>query len=57
LTSPNITDFNKKLLAHFQQRIAKHKTEHALFDFPGTGVGQFFVAWYGVSALFGTIII
>lgn len=56
LTSPNIADFNKALLAYFQQRISKHTTELAKFDFPGTGVDQTIVAWYGVSALFGTII-
>ena len=56
LTSSNITDFKPKLLAYFQQRMAKHTTELALFDFPGTGVDQVIVAWYGVSALFGTII-
>ncbi|WP_274309786.1 TetR/AcrR family transcriptional regulator [Solibacillus daqui] len=55
LTSQNITGFNKALLAHFQQRISKHTTELAKFDFPGTGVNQIIVSWYGVSALFGTI--
>ena len=56
LTSPNIADFNKILLTYFQQRISKHTTELAKFDFPGTGVDQTIVAWYGVSALFGTVI-
>ena len=56
LASPNISDFNKALLAHFQERIEKHTTELAKFDFPGTGVNQTIVAWYGVSALFGTVI-
>jgi AcrR family transcriptional regulator len=56
-TSENITDFNKQLLAYFQSRITKHTEELAKFDFPGINVDQEIVSWYGVSALFGTIIL
>ena len=57
LTSENIPDFNKHLLAYFQSRITKHTEELAKFDFPGINVAQEIVSWYGVSALFGTIIL
>lgn len=55
-TSQNILDYNKKLLTYFQSRIKKHTEELAKFDFPGTSVNQEIVAWYGASALLGTII-
>ncbi|MGN7476422.1 hypothetical protein ACTHOQ_01100 [Solibacillus silvestris] len=44
LTSPNIPDYTKELLAYFQQRLSKHMAELAKFDFPGTGVHQMIVA-------------
>lgn len=56
LTSEHIPEFNKELLAFFQQKIRKHTEEIAKFDFPGTNVSLEIVTWYGVSALFGTII-
>lgn len=55
LTSPNAHDFNRQLFSFFQKKITKHTDELAYFDFPGTGVNQEIVAWYGVSALFGTM--
>lgn len=55
-TSPNLPHFNRELLAYFNKKIIKHTNELAKFDFPGTGVEQDIVAWYGVSALFGTTI-
>ena len=54
-TSPNLQQFNQQLLDFFQQKIKKHTEELAMFDFPGTGVQQEIVAWYGMSALLGTI--
>ena len=56
LTSEYIPEFNKGLLAFFQEKIKKHTEEMAKFDFPGTNVQLEIVTWYGVSALFGTII-
>lgn len=55
-TSENIPDFNKSLLSYFRQKITKHTEELAKFHFPGIDVHQEIVSWYGVSALFGTII-
>lgn len=55
-TSPNSPYFSKQLLTFFQARLMKHTEELAKFDFPGTGVDPVIVAWYGTSALFGTII-
>lgn len=54
-TSANMQDFYPSLLAYFQQKMKKHTSEMAKFDFPGTGVNHEIVAWYGMSALFGTI--
>ena len=38
-----------------QARFLNEPGEQAMFDFPGTGVDKDIVAWYGVSALFGTV--
>lgn len=57
LASENIPEFNKRLLTYFQVQLTKHTEELAKFDFPGIHVDQEIVAWYGVSALFGTIIL
>ena len=56
LTSPYIKEFNQHLLVFFQKKIMQHTTELAKLEFPGTNVDQVIVSWYGVSALFGTII-
>lgn len=55
LTSEYIPQFNRDLLLFFQQKVTQHTEEQAMFDFPGTGVDKDIVAWYGVSALFGTV--
>jgi len=47
--------FIQHMLHFFQQKIKKHTEELASFDFPGTGVHYEIVAWYGISALLGTI--
>ena len=56
LTSEFIPQFNRDLLLFFQQKVTQHTEEQAMFDFPGTGVDKTIVAWYGVSALFGTVL-
>jgi|GEM_PF-6546226 len=56
LASPYMKEFNQQLLFFFQKKIMTHTTELARFEFPGTGVAQEIVAWYGVSALCGCII-
>lgn len=56
LTSEFIPQFNRDLLLFFQQKVTQHTEEQAMFDFPGTGVDKDIVAWYGVSALFGTVL-
>ncbi|WP_107943215.1 TetR/AcrR family transcriptional regulator [Metasolibacillus fluoroglycofenilyticus] len=55
-TSPHIPEFNQALLSFFQQKLTQHTDELSRFDFPGVGVNRLVVAWYGVSALLGTII-
>ena len=56
LNSEKIPEFNKLLLLFFQKKIQKHTEELARINFPGTNVELEIVAWYGVSALFGTVI-
>ena len=47
--------FYTYMQAFFQQKIQQHTEELASFDFPGTTVHPEIVAWYGMSALIGTI--
>lgn len=54
-TSPHMQQFNQQIHDFFMLKIKKHTEELAKFDFPGTGVQQEIVAWYGMSALLGTI--